>query len=756
MADNDKYLQEAVPVDYIALVISEETRYRWMKYDRHQYKAAMSAIFEHYFDRSTTLSFVLNLDLTKPGLLSKYKLLIVLETSGFAHAEAAALASYARSGGKLLLVGGAALFDATGKPLPDYQLSDVQGLHWKGRHCEPVGVGTQPPVAHPASFCCVGGPNGCGGMGNFTLTENVSLAQCGKACARLSCPCYDYSPVPPHPGQSQCRVVANGFPFTLDSTHPYTTAYTTVPVPPPPPAPPSPLPPPPPPPPPTCVEVVTPTTAAPSANKTAAGHPLFYTNTAGKGTVVTVTLDAVSSSGAGPSPPQLTPLLLEQAKRLAGRPPLEVVAGNGTTADVVLRIQNHSSSGPRWVLHFLTDNQLVVKLNPDYIAATRIAWQYPKAGWSCSLAGSTLHVRPGDGVAGRLVALKSDEAAFKTGMCWGHGKTAYYNKLSDYGSAAANASLATLAATGANSVQIETAWYLADCNSTELHPMPYTPTDSAIRSAIAKSNALGMEAMINAHIELTCKYDSSCAASCGGRTAIDFGQDSAKWDAWFRSYTEFIVHYAKVCESAQGCGLLAVHVELQSIGAHLPDIGDRWAAVIRAVRQHFSGKLTASCNGSPGITAGQALNISYWHLLDYIGIDTFPAVHGSPVQPDDVSAAFTTLLMNLRPLVQKTGRNSKVLFTQVGYPSSIHCGEKGALRKYPTVDEQCQANAYKGILDVLMDKEHRDLVAGLYFWNWLPCVTPDGDGCAIGAKDNAESPQEKEAERTLRAYYSRA
>ena len=122
MADNDKYLQEAVPVDYIALVISEETRYRWMKYDRHQYKAAMSAIFDHYFKGSTTISFVLNLDLPKPGLLSKYKLLIVLETSSFAEAEAAALASYARGGGKLLLVGGAAeraLFDATGEPLED-------------------------------------------------------------------------------------------------------------------------------------------------------------------------------------------------------------------------------------------------------------------------------------------------------------------------------------------------------------------------------------------------------------------------------------------------------------------------------------------------------------------------------------------------------------------------------------------------------------------------------------------------------------
>jgi hypothetical protein len=424
MADNDEYLQGAVPVDYAALVISEETRYRWQHYDRTQLKVAMQAIFGHYFDRSTTLSFVLNLDLPKTDLVGRYKLLVVLETSGLADAEAAALERYARAGGKLLLVGGAGLFDATGAPLPDYQLAAVQGLRWTGRHCELSTDGGKaaeasraPVVAHPASFCCVnGGPTECGDpSGNFTLVENVSLAQCSKACGRLSCPCYDYSPKPPHPGQSQCRVVAHGYPFQLDGTHPYTTAYTTVPVSPPGPPPPPPGPPPPPSPSPECVELATPTTAVPSAKKTAAGHPLFYTNTAGQGTVVTVTLDAVTvtnASGAAgaPPPPQLTPLLLEHVQHLAGPAPLLVGNGTAAAADVVLRIQNTSQSGPRWVLHFLTDEELVVQLNPRYIAASRIVWQYPSEGWNCSLTGSTtLNVKPGTGVHGRLVALKSDD-----------------------------------------------------------------------------------------------------------------------------------------------------------------------------------------------------------------------------------------------------------------------------------------------------------------------------------------------------------
>jgi hypothetical protein len=45
MAENGDYLQGAEAVDYLAFVISEETRYRWKHYDRTQYKAAMQAVF---------------------------------------------------------------------------------------------------------------------------------------------------------------------------------------------------------------------------------------------------------------------------------------------------------------------------------------------------------------------------------------------------------------------------------------------------------------------------------------------------------------------------------------------------------------------------------------------------------------------------------------------------------------------------------------------------------------------------------------
>ena len=139
-----------------------------------------------------------------------------------------------------------------------------------------------------------------------------------------------------------------------------------------------------------------------------------------------------------------------------------------------------------------------------------------------------------------------EAVAVRKGMCWGHGKTGFYNGLFDYSSTAANASLHALASTGTNAVQIETAWYVDDCAATVIHPAAYTPSDAALRSAIASAHGLGMETMLNAHLEVSCKYHVNCSAACCGRTCIDFGSDSDSWDAWFRSYTAYIVHHARL------------------------------------------------------------------------------------------------------------------------------------------------------------------------------------------------------------------
>jgi hypothetical protein len=326
---------------------------------------------------------------------------------------------------------------------------------------------------------------------------------------------------------------------------------------------------------------------------------------------------------------------------------------------------------------------------------------------------------------------------------------AFYNGLDAYDSASANASLAELAGTGATHVQIETAWYVERCSSTDIGPRNYTPSDGAIAAAVAQARKLGLTVLLNTHIEVACKYDQTCEAGCRGRNSIDFGTDKSSWDRWFTSYTAFIVYYAKLCEVA-GCGVLTVHVELQEIGAHLPDIGARWASVIGAARAHFSGQLTASCNGSPGVTAGAARNISYWHMLDYIGIDTFPNVQGDPVTALAVRTAFEELLGNLRELSRHTGR--KVLFTQVGYPSCRKCGLKNAKSRFTSVDQHCQAQAYTGIMQALLAPDSSDLVAGLYFWNWLPCTHPTKQ-CQIGVQDNGESPQHKQAQAVVARFF---
>ena len=179
---------------------------------------------------------------------------------------------------------------------------------------------------------------------------------------------------------------------------------------------------------------------------------------------------------------------------------------------------------------------------------------------------------------------------FHKGVCWGHGKTAFYNGLSEYATAEANASMRNLAATGATHIQIETAWYVAQCSSTALQPLAYTPTDASLVSAIQLARQLGLSPMLNTHIEVACKYHGTCPPGCGGRSDIDFGGNTSAWDRWFSSYTAFVRHHAALCERA-GCALLTVHVELQGVGAALPDIGARWAAVIRSAREVFSGQL---------------------------------------------------------------------------------------------------------------------------------------------------------------------
>jgi hypothetical protein len=82
---------------------------------------------EAYLARSVPLEFVDSPNL--PGDdLSRFKLLVLPETSGLTQGEVKALRDYVRQGGQLLLSGKALCYDEKGLPLEDFALAGEMGL----------------------------------------------------------------------------------------------------------------------------------------------------------------------------------------------------------------------------------------------------------------------------------------------------------------------------------------------------------------------------------------------------------------------------------------------------------------------------------------------------------------------------------------------------------------------------------------------------------------------------------------------------
>lgn len=127
VADIQPYLEDAQIVSPIAVVYSENTRYRWPRYSRAPYMAVMRGITERFLDRSLPLEFVNALDLPERSL-DNYRMLILPETSGLTEPQQEALLDYASDGGTLLLGGGALLYDERGELNEDFSFAGEMGM----------------------------------------------------------------------------------------------------------------------------------------------------------------------------------------------------------------------------------------------------------------------------------------------------------------------------------------------------------------------------------------------------------------------------------------------------------------------------------------------------------------------------------------------------------------------------------------------------------------------------------------------------
>ncbi len=305
----------------------------------------------------------------------------------------------------------------------------------------------------------------------------------------------------------------------------------------------------------------------------------------------------------------------------------------------------------------------------------------------------------------------------------------------EYGETVATESRAALAATGARWGGLLVTWYMDSKSSSTIDPDPQKSSDDAeLRRAIDEMHALGLQVMLKPHVDVR---DGTWRAQI---TPADRAR-------WFQSYGAFLDHYAALAAEAE--------VELLCIGTELASLSGAqdaaaWADLIARVRDRYRGSITyAAAAVEP---ADEFTGVSFWPLVDWIGLDVYTPLTGErhPTRAElaagwrrnryghDMVAAF-------RNLHRAYGK--PVLFTEIGYRSGD--GTNRApwdWQSAMSADPEEQADCYAAMYEVWNGES--EWMKGPFWWAW------DVDPPAAG--DTGYSPRGKPAEQVLRLWHERA
>lgn len=335
----------------------------------------------------------------------------------------------------------------------------------------------------------------------------------------------------------------------------------------------------------------------------------------------------------------------------------------------------------------------------------------------------------------------ADRAAFQRGVTFADWKAFEAQRAGLYEPTRTATSLQNLAKTGANWISLVVACGQENEAATVVTcRQPHTATDAELRPVVDLAHRMGLRVMLKPQLDFSKEPDTR---RFRGHIGAKFATE-AQWRAWFASYREMIVRYAAFSQAA-GVDLLVVGVELGGTSHRADD----WRAVVRDVRQVYSGPLTygsLSSTGSP-FPHGEEVRITWWDALDYVGIDAYyPLASKNDPTSAELRDAWTARghVALLESLSRRTGK--QIIFTEVGFRSGDGAARSpGSHLNEARVDVREQADLYQGTLDALWG---RPWLAGLFWWQWF--VDPN----IGGPQDDGFSPFGKPAEQVLRSFYA--
>lgn len=165
-----------------------------------------------------------------------------------------------------------------------------------------------------------------------------------------------------------------------------------------------------------------------------------------------------------------------------------------------------------------------------------------------------------------------------------------------------------------------------------------------------------------------------------------------KWSDWFKSYNDFILHYADIAEET-GCEMFVIGCEL--VNADRREF--EWRQLIHLVRNQYKGLITYNCDKY------QEDHLKWWDALDVIS--------SSGYYPID---RWQQELDRIEKVVDK--HQKPFFFCEVGCPS--RSGSEylpNDWTKAGELDLNAQANWYKAMFAAC---EGREWVEGFGLWDW--------------------------------------
>ena len=220
-----------------------------------------------------------------------------------------------------------------------------------------------------------------------------------------------------------------------------------------------------------------------------------------------------------------------------------------------------------------------------------------------------------------------------------------------------------------------------------------TVTDDEVRWAIRAARERGMKVALKPVVNCA---DGTWRAYIGFFDWDVPGEPT--WGQWFSSYTEFIVHHAKIAEE-EGVELFVIGCEM--VRADSRDV--EWRELIRQVREVYGGLLTYNCDKY------QEDHITWWDAVDVISASGYYPTGGWPEQLDRIEKVVRA-------------HDKPFLFIEAGCPSR----EGSSTRPNDwTFGGAAAPEEQASYLDEMFDQAStRDWVGGFVLWDWPARLYP--------------------------------